>query len=198
MPKRGRIRQFLHRLWLAISGHMRWLVRSLRGMPARLAAAYLCFLCLVAGLGVGYYAAPRETITAVQRQRTPPPVGLPPPGHQWVEVLTTGYCPCSICCGKDADGRTAINRDVTKFPYGIAVEPKLIPYRSMLSVPGYGRFMVDDTGGAMRQSAKKGTVHLDLRFKTHQRARKWGRQWLWIAVPEDIKAAQYAYIPPKS
>nr|MDA3959587.1 3D domain-containing protein [Planctomycetota bacterium] len=142
----------------------------------------------------GYALAPRVA-DAVLRQvhRTPPPETPPPPGTKWVEVKTTGYCPCPICCGKDSDGRTSLNRDVLRFPYGIAVEPKLIPYRQWLNVPGYGEHMVDDTGGAMRQSAKKHTVHLDLRFKTHQQARRWGVRWLWIAIPEAAPAAKYGY-----
>jgi 3D (Asp-Asp-Asp) domain-containing protein len=115
---------------------------------------------------------------------------LPPPaGTRWVPVKTTGYCPCWRCCGAFANGRTAINRDVQQFPFGIAVEPKLLPYRIELDVPGYGRALVDDTGGAMRQSAQQGTVHLDLRFETHQTALNWGVRRMWIAVPETAPAA---------
>ena len=65
-------------------------------------------------------------------------------------IKATGYCPCWRCCGAFANGHTAINRDVMKYPFGIAVEPKLLPYRIELDVPGYGRAMVDDTGGASR------------------------------------------------
>lgn len=123
----------------------------------------------------------------------PKPVTEPPPGMIWAKALTTGYCPCAICCEGHSDGRTAINRKVTEHPNGIAVEPKLLPYRIHLQVPGYGYAMVDDTGGAMRQSAKQGILHLDLRFADHQTARKWGRRWMWIAVPATAGAAGLIY-----
>ena len=87
-------------------------------------------------------------------------------------------------------------RDFRKHPYGIASASSMIPYRAglMLMVPGYGYAMVDDTGGGMRQSAERGIVHLDLRFEDHHVARKWGRRWMWIAVPEDTGAAK---LPPE-
>jgi len=108
----------------------------------------------------------------------------------WVKVLTTAYCGCEICCPGTSDNKTAINRDIRQQPYGIAVEPKIIPYRINLLVPGYGYAMVDDTGGAMRQAAAKGIIHLDLRYADHQVARRWGRRWMWIAVPADCAAAK--------
>ena len=49
--------------------------------------------------------------------------------------------------------------------------------------------MVDDTGGAMRQSAKLGVVHFDLRFITHAEARRWGVRHMYIALPAHIPAA---------
>ena len=79
----------------------------------------------------------------------PRPVTPPPPGMAWVKVLTTAYCGCEICCPGTSDNKTAINRDIRQQPYGIAVEPKIIPYRISLLVPGYGYAMVDDTGGAV-------------------------------------------------
>lgn len=127
----------------------------------------------------------------------PKPVTPPPPGMAWVKALTTGYCGCEICCPGTSDHKTAINRDIRQQPYGIAVDPKLIPYRIHLFVPGYGYAMVDDTGGAMRQDAAKGIIHLDLRYAEHQVARRWGRRWMWIAVPADCAAAQIPQEPPR-
>jgi 3D (Asp-Asp-Asp) domain-containing protein len=37
-------------------------------------------------------------------------------------------------------------------------------------VPGYGLARVDDVGGGVRGN------QLDLRFRTHRQARKWGRR----------------------
>lgn len=125
----------------------------------------------------------------------PKPVTPPPPGMAWVKVLTTAYCPCFICCEKVVqDHKTSIMRDIRTYPYGIATDHKLIPARINLMIPGYGYAMVDDTGGAMRQDAKRGIIHLDLRYEDHAVARKWGRRWMWIAVPDDSGAAR---LPPE-
>jgi len=113
----------------------------------------------------------------------PAPQVEPAPTTRKMRVLTTGYCPCVRCC-EDTDRRTAINRDIDEHPKGIAADPKVIRYRTMIDVPGYGRAMVDDTGGAMRQSARKGIVHLDLRFRSHSAAKRWGEQWLWVELPK--------------
>jgi 3D (Asp-Asp-Asp) domain-containing protein len=127
----------------------------------------------------------------------PRPVTEPPPGMAWVKVLTTGYCPCPICCEKPVqDWKTSTNRDIRKHPYGIASSHDLVPPGLWLEVPGYGYAMVDDTGGAMRQDAKRGVVHLDLRFEVHEVARHWGRRWVWIALPADGAAAKLAVEQP--
>ncbi len=152
--------------------------------------ARLVLAGLAIGWLVGWSAGMTLRVIVIEEKQLPRPVLPPPLGTTWVPVKTTGYCPCWRCCGMFANGHTAINRDVMKFPFGIAVEPKLLPYRIELDVPGYGRALVDDTGGAMRQSALKGTVHLDLRFQTHQEALNWGVRRMWIAVPDAAPAAQ--------
>jgi 3D (Asp-Asp-Asp) domain-containing protein len=113
-----------------------------------------------------------------------------PPATRTVVAKVTGYCPCTICCGARAAGITAINRNVYRHPRGIAVDPRLLAYRSYLSVPGYGTAMVDDTGAAMRADGDHGVIHLDVRFKTHEEALLWGVRWLPIEVPVASQAAQ--------
>ncbi len=93
----------------------------------------------------------------------------------------TAYCPCAKCCGKYSDGITAIGRNAHK-TLGVAADPKLLPYRTALEIPNLGKRIVDDTGGAMRQSAKKGIWHIDVRFPTHQEALEWGVKWLDVKV----------------
>jgi 3D (Asp-Asp-Asp) domain-containing protein len=171
--------------------HLRWIRRGLGGGRTRLVALYLC--CLAGLIGYGCGPLSREAAQWAGwagTGRTPMPSTPPPEGMAWVEVMTTAYCPCAICCGDSADGRTANNRDVKKFPHGIAAENRILPIGTYLFIPGYGEFMVDDTGGAMRQSAKRGVVHLDLRFAEHQVARRWGRQWHWILVAKELPAAK--------
>jgi 3D (Asp-Asp-Asp) domain-containing protein len=167
------------------------------------------FLCCVGFTGGVLFDMRFRQVEIVERVRTfifgeksielPKPVTPPPPGMAWVKVLTTGYCPCKICCEKEQqDWKTSINRDIRANPFGIATAHDLVPPRIWVEVPGYGWAMVDDTGGAMRQDAKRGIVHLDLRFEEHQVARRWGRRWMWVALPADCGAARLEQEPPKS
>jgi len=97
------------------------------------------------------------------------------------KMKVTAYCPCSKCCGPKAIGKTSTGHDAWK-TFGVAADPKLLPYRTKLDIPGVGIREVDDTGGAMRQDAKKGICHIDLRMHSHQEARKFGVKWLEVKI----------------
>jgi 3D (Asp-Asp-Asp) domain-containing protein len=176
--------------WQRISDLAYWWFQGLFNKRSWFAGLRLLGTGIIIGLISGYVTVRVYRQLLVEERYLPKPVIAPAPGLAWVQVLTTGYCPCALCCGVFSDGRTAINRSVETYPFGIAVEPKLIPYRSLVDVPGYGLAMVDDTGGAMRQSATKAIVHFDLRFQTHTQARAWGRRWMWVALPADGPAAR--------
>lgn len=97
-------------------------------------------------------------------------------------MLVTAYCPCEKCCGQYAAyGKTSKGRDAWK-TFGVAADPKVLPYGKKLRIPGIGIREVDDTGGAMRQSTKKGICHIDTRFHNHQEALNFGRQWLNVEI----------------
>lgn len=98
-----------------------------------------------------------------------------------VKALVTAYCPCSKCCGSSADGKTSTGRDAFRHS-GVAVAPRAIPYGCIVSIAGVGYRLADDTGGAMRRSWRKGTYHLDLRFRTHSEALEWGRKWMKVNI----------------
>lgn len=97
-------------------------------------------------------------------------------------VKVTAYCICSICCGKWAQYAKTSTGDDAKICDGVAADPKLIAYRTKLEIPGIGIREVDDTGGGMRQSAKKGIYHIDVRMPSHQQALKWGVRWLKVRI----------------
>lgn len=98
------------------------------------------------------------------------------------KMKVTAYCVCSVCCGKWAKyAKTSIGDDA-KIYDGVAADPKLLPYRTKLEIPGIGIREVDDTGGAMRQSARKGITHIDVRMPTHQQALEWGVRWLEVRL----------------
>ena len=96
-------------------------------------------------------------------------------------MLVTAYCPCKKCCGKRANGITSIGDNAYQCD-GVAADPRAIPYRTKLKLPYAGVKEVDDTGGDMRKSWKKGIYHIDLRFKEHQDALDWGVKWLNVEI----------------
>lgn len=116
----------------------------------------------------------------------------------WVpmEVNASGYCPCQICCGERAAGVTADNTKVKDVPYGVASDPRRLPYGTTVWIPlGVGyldrsrktdddrQFTVDDTGGYLRtQTRRTDVVHIDLRFKYHSSAKRFGRRLITIYV----------------
>jgi len=108
-------------------------------------------------------------------------LGLERTDAKTVKMLVTAYCPEKCCCGEYANGRTSKNDDAYICD-GVAADPKAIPYRTKLKIPGVGIKEVDDTGGGMRQSWKKGVYHIDLRFKDHQKALNWGKRWLKVDI----------------
>ena len=66
----------------------------------------------------------------------------------------------------------------TKAKYGtIAADTRYYPYGTVMKVPGYGKGVVEDTGGAI-----KGPRRIDLYFKTRKQALEWGRQKLTVKV----------------
>lgn len=113
---------------------------------------------------------------------------------QPLEVIATAYCPCTICCGVRASGLTADGTDTKTWPYGIAVDPKVIPYETPILIPvGAGYldhqqpedriFYADDTGGIIRRRTRStGTVHIDLRFRRHSSAREFGIKTIIIWI----------------
>lgn len=111
------------------------------------------------------------------------PEGAAPEGRSYREVraLVTAYCPCARCCGRHANGRTSIG--TTAWRPGMAADPRAVPYGTLVEVPGYGTYPIDDTGGAMRQSwRRRGVIHIDIRMTYHWQAREWGRRYMTIRI----------------
>jgi len=98
----------------------------------------------------------------------------------WMTV--TAYSPDHRSCGKWADGVTASNKSVwTNAMKLVAADTDLLPFGSLLSVPGYDNgsiVPVLDRGGAIKGA------RLDVLYPTHQIARRWGVQRLPVTVWE--------------
>lgn len=112
--------------------------------------------------------------TAKQKKEMP----SPPEGYRhWKEVkeaTLTAYDPSRRSCGKFADGLTSTGEDAWEMD-GVAVDPEVIPYGTIIYIPGIGYRVADDTGAAMQNSwDHHRTVHIDIRMTYHYQARQFG------------------------
>lgn len=76
------------------------------------------------------------------------------------------YCPCATCNGR-SDGKTRIG---TRMAEGrtIAVDSRIIPLGSRVYIDGYGIFIAEDTGGAIKGN------RIDVCVSNHSRAYQFG------------------------
>lgn len=79
----------------------------------------------------------------------------------------TAYCPCTACCGK-SDGITSTGVKATA-NRTIAVDPKIIPYGSIVKIGG-AEYVAEDCGGAIKGN------RIDIYFDTHAEALEFGIQ----------------------
>ncbi len=101
----------------------------------------------------------------------------------------TGYCNCGICCSwergwfglgapvisggpnKGKPKEVGITASGTRASRGtIAADTSVLPFGTIVEVPGYGYGRVEDRGGAIKGN------RLDLWFPSHEEAQRWGRQ----------------------
>lgn len=86
-------------------------------------------------------------------------------GKEIIHMEATAYAPWH---GKGVDGTTAIGM---RAGHGVvAVDPRVIPLRSVLYIEGYGRAIAGDTGGAIKGH------RIDLGFATARQAYQFGRR----------------------
>lgn len=125
------------------------------------------------------------------------------PKASWVliDATITAYTPGAESCWPYDDGKTSTGVDTSIHPWGIAGCPTLLPYGTEVVVPGYvpsrhipadRPWKVDDTGGAMRQAARRGRIHVDVRFIHLRSALRHGVREapIWVRIdemPEDLQ-----------
>jgi 3D (Asp-Asp-Asp) domain-containing protein len=86
-------------------------------------------------------------------------------GKEVFLMEATGYAPWH---GEGVDDITAIGM---RAGYGVvAVDPTVVPLRSILYIEGYGKAVAGDTGGAIKGH------RIDLGFNTAREAYQWGRR----------------------
>ncbi|MDX2016402.1 MAG: 3D domain-containing protein [Planctomycetota bacterium] len=131
-------------------------------------------------------AAPGRAMTATERALLDPRTrffnGRPIRPARTMTMIVTAYSPDERSCGDSADGITATLHHVETNAFRlVAADTRLLPFGSMISVPGYdaGRVVpVLDRGGAIKGH------RLDVLFPTHEQARAWGVRKLRVTVWE--------------
>jgi 3D (Asp-Asp-Asp) domain-containing protein len=130
------------------------------------------------------------------------PKPKPQPKGRWIWAKVTAYCPCAICCGSHANGKTSTMVNTKsgrpEHAYGYAVDPRAIPYGTRIHIPDYWNslqrnisfvptkpLVADDTGVAMRRSFNNGVIHIDCRYRTHRAAIKWGTRRMRVFLYDD-------------
>ncbi|MBN2591979.1 MAG: 3D domain-containing protein [Sedimentisphaerales bacterium] len=102
------------------------------------------------------------------------------PAEKWriVRMKVTGYCPCSKCCGKHADGITANGHKIQPGDTFVAAD-KRFSFGTEMVIEGYNNgqiVKVLDRGGAIKGNK------LDAFFHTHQEALEWGVRYIDVKV----------------
>lgn len=82
-------------------------------------------------------------------------------------VVATAYCPCDKC--SDGYGRATATGKTATAGRTIAVDPKIIPYGSKVTING-NTYIAEDCGGGIK-GAK-----VDIFFDTHAETLKWGKR----------------------
>lgn len=119
----------------------------------------------------------------------------PPRGsHRIVKTLvTTGYCKCGKCCNwartwygkpviasgpnKGKPKKVGITASGTRARKGtIAADTSRYPFGTVMYIPGYGYGRVEDRGSAIEGD------HIDLFFKSHKAAKRWGKQTKRVVI----------------
>lgn len=73
------------------------------------------------------------------------------------------YCSCEKCCGAQSTGLTKSGTTVTE-GRTIAVDPSIIPLGSRVYIDGYGVFIAEDTGSAIKGNK------IDIAVGNHEQA----------------------------
>ena len=95
-----------------------------------------------------------------------------------LRMRVTAYSPDERSCGRHADGITASGYSVeTNNGHMVAADARWFRFGSLISIPGYSDGQVVpvlDRGGVIKGN------RLDVLYPTHERARQWGVQYLYV------------------
>ena len=101
------------------------------------------------------------------------------------EFRITAYCSCSKCCDQWADKRPVdengneivigASQEVLIPSYSIAVDPKVIPYGTVVVIDGK-EYIAHDCGGAIKGN------RIDVYFDSHQSALEFGIKYAEVFI----------------
>jgi 3D (Asp-Asp-Asp) domain-containing protein len=108
-------------------------------------------------------------------------------------LQVTAYCACGHCCGwernwlgqkvysygphKGEHKIVGLTADGTWARQGtIAADPNIYPMGTIMYIEGYGYGIVEDIGSAIQGK------HIDIFFKSHERALEWGNRTLNVKI----------------
>lgn len=94
-------------------------------------------------------------------------------------MLSTGYCPCELCCHNWADGLTYTGDKAGRGCVAIDPEARILKMGQRLFIEGYGYGVANDIGGAIKG------WEVDLCFDSHEEALEWGRKLVKVYVLEE-------------
>lgn len=133
---------------------------------------------------VEYKSEPPERVTTI-KEITPPVIELTSLG----EFKLTAYCSCSKCCEHwaysrpvDENGNEIVigaSGEVLQAGYSIAVDPRVIPYGTVVIINGK-EYEAQDCGGAIKNK------RIDVYFDNHKEALEFGVQYAEIFIREEI------------
>ncbi|MCP4833965.1 MAG: hypothetical protein GY895_04305 [Phycisphaera sp.] len=163
----------------AMVGSMILAAVAMLGMPA--AAGSSLRAVAAAGVAAMLTSAPRPEA----RVRPSAPLvsarhfnGRPIVPVRTLRMRVTAYSPDERSCGRHADGITASGYSVeTNGGHLVAADAKWFRFGSMISIPGYADGQVVpvlDRGGVIKGN------RLDVLYPTHERARQWGVQFVYV------------------
>lgn len=100
-------------------------------------------------------------------------------GEPLGDVVATGYCSCSICCGSYSNGITASGKKA-KPKHTIAVDAynPIVPMGTKVVMNGI-TYTVEDTGNLNANG-----VDFDIYFATHQEALNWGKRTIKVYLAD--------------